>query len=163
MDIFDYAIQMEKDGEAYYRELAKKSTDRGIRTILTLLADDEVEHRELFEALKKKKPFDLAQDTVLSEVKNIFVQMRESKEDIGAAKKQKELYEKARQLEDKSEAFYRKAAEETSDSKQKTLFIRLAAEEHHHAIVIDNLIEFITRPDPGNWLENAEWHHLDEY
>jgi rubrerythrin len=163
MEIFDYAIQMEKDGEQYYREQAKMSADRGTISILTLLADAEVKHRELFEALKQQKPIDLAQDTVLTDAKNVFVQMRESKEDISAVSSQKQLYEKALELENQSEVFYRKATEQTNDTKHRPIFERLAAEEHRHAIVIENILEFITRPDPGHWLEDAEWYHIDEY
>jgi len=27
--------------------------------------------------------------------------------------------------------------------------------------LLENIIDFISRP--RNWLENAEWHHLDKY
>jgi hypothetical protein len=37
----------------------------------------------------------------------------------------------------------------------------LADEEKKHMILMENLIEFVSRPD--TWLENAEWYHLDEY
>ncbi len=42
MDIYDYAIQMEKDGETYYRELGRKSKAEGLQFIFTILADEEV-------------------------------------------------------------------------------------------------------------------------
>lgn len=29
MDIYEYAMQMEKDGENYYRELAQKAPNKG--------------------------------------------------------------------------------------------------------------------------------------
>lgn len=53
MEAYDYAIQMEKDGEDYYRNLATKHSDRGIVEILTLLANDEVRHRKVLEMMKR--------------------------------------------------------------------------------------------------------------
>jgi hypothetical protein len=29
--------------------------------------------------------------------------------------------------------------------------------------MLDTIVEFVSRPEPGNWLENAEWYHTDEY
>jgi rubrerythrin len=163
MDLFDYAIQMEKDGEDYYRELAAKSSDRGVATILTRLADAEVGHRKLFEALKKDTQVELAKDNAISDVKNIFARMKASKDDIRVDASQTELYRKAQKLESDSETFYRDNAARTSDPNQKAILERLANEEKGHYAVLENLIEFISRPDPGNWLEDAEWNNLEEY
>ncbi len=55
MNIFEFAMQMEKDGEAYYRQLAHRTANTGLRTILTMLADEEVKHQKLFEQLKESK------------------------------------------------------------------------------------------------------------
>mgnify|MGYP001048607351 CR=1 FL=1 len=41
MYIYDYAMQMEKDSEHYYRQLANSCTDTGLKTILNMLADLE--------------------------------------------------------------------------------------------------------------------------
>ncbi len=32
-----------------------------------------------------------------------------------------------------------------------------------HCEIIDSIIEFVSRPVDGNWLENAEWFHTDDY
>jgi rubrerythrin len=163
MDLYDYAIQMETDGETYYRELAQKSSERGIATILTRLADAEVGHRKLFEALKKHSQVELVKDTSISDVKNIFARMKESKDDIRVDANQTELYRRAQKLESDSEAFYREHAAHSGDPNQKAILERLADEEKGHYAVLENLIEFISRPDPGNWLENAEWNNMKEY
>jgi hypothetical protein len=36
-------------------------------------------------------------------------------------------------------------------------------EEDKHLRIMENIVEFVSRPEPGNWLENAEWHHLETY
>lgn len=57
MNVFEYAMQMEKDGEAYYRSAAARVEHKGIRSILTMLADAEVSHYRLFETMRfNQKP-----------------------------------------------------------------------------------------------------------
>lgn len=48
MDVYDYAMQLEQDGESYYREGAKLSANKGLSRILTMLADAEVRHYNVF-------------------------------------------------------------------------------------------------------------------
>ena len=55
MNIFDYAMQMEKDGEVYYREIAEKTSNKGVRNILKMLADAELMHYEIFEKMRGKQ------------------------------------------------------------------------------------------------------------
>jgi rubrerythrin len=45
----------------------------------------------------------------------------------------------------------------------RQILLRLAGEEDRHCRIMENIVAFVARPEPGNWLENAEWHHLDEY
>ena len=54
MDIYEYAMQMEKDGEDLYREVASRTANKGLRTILAMLADAEVKHYKLFQNMKKR-------------------------------------------------------------------------------------------------------------
>ena len=56
MDIFEYAIQMEKDGEDYYCQLAQQAANEGLKTILAMLADEEVKHRNIIEKMTKEIP-----------------------------------------------------------------------------------------------------------
>lgn len=160
MDIFDFAMQMEKDGESYYRELAGKSKNKGLKNILNMLADDEVKHYETIKTMKKSLPT-MQSTKILTNAKNIFVQMKEEKENFDFTLSQKELYKKAQELERKSEEFYTNKSKEMEDKSKKGIFLRIAEEEKKHYFILDNIIEFISRPE--SWLENAEFHHLDEY
>jgi hypothetical protein len=49
MDVLDYLLKVEKDGEEYYRGLAEKATNPGFKRILTMLADDEARHYQAIE------------------------------------------------------------------------------------------------------------------
>ena len=47
MNIYKYAMKMEKDSENYYRELVDKTEDVGLQNILKMLVNDEVKHYHL--------------------------------------------------------------------------------------------------------------------
>lgn len=160
MDILIYAMQMEKDGEDYYRQIAQQTSNKGLRTILEMLASEEAKHYKALEKMKSARP-DLPETTVLSDAKNVFAQMKESNESFDFDLGQIELYQKAQELERKSMDFYSQKAYEVEEEYQKEIFMKLAAEEKKHYFLLENIIECVSRPKM--WLENAEFCHLDEY
>lgn len=165
MNIYQFAMQMEKDGENYYRLLSKECSVPGLARIFTMLADDEVKHYKVVERLsRKEKDPQLAEARILENVKNIFVTMQADKDDllVDSTKSARE-YRKARDIEETSQKFYQEKANLVEDEHERQIFSRLAKEEEKHLRIMENIVEFISKPEPGNWLENAEWHHLDEY
>ncbi len=161
MDIFEFGMQMEQDGEKYYREIAEKSADKGMKTILTMLADSEIKHYNVLKAMKDHADAELAAVTLMPEVKNVFARMKEEKGDLDPDVSQMEMYSTARDIELKSEAFYREQAEAAEAPAAKDIFVKLANEEKEHAVILGNICDMLGRPDV--WLENAEWRHMDEY
>ena len=160
MELMDFAIQMEKDGEAYYRQLAHRTSNAGLRTILTMLADEEVKHQQLFAGWKQALPPD-RENQLLTRAKNIFALMRESDELLPDEGGQVDLYRKAQDLEKKSETFYKEQAGKVANEDQKRALMALAKEEERHYILLENIIEFVSKPQ--TWLEDAEFNHLEEY
>lgn len=160
MELFDYAIQMEKDGEAYYRQLAHRTANKGLRAILTMLADEEVKHMQLFEELKTSQA-SLQISQVLTRTKNIFAQMKESSDVIPDEADHIELYQKAQALEKQSQIFYLEKSKDEECNKVKEMLILLSKEEQTHFFILQNIIDFLSRPQ--TWLEDAEFVHLDEY
>jgi rubrerythrin len=166
MNIYEYAMQMEVDGEQYYLELAAQSDSSGLRRIFQMLADEEVKHYKVVEKMSRREniPAQLARTEILDKVKNVFAEMKENEPvpriDTTNATKS---FLKARDIEEESEKFYRVQAGKVQDPAQREIFLQLAREEGKHLRIMENIIEFVSRPEPGNWLEDAEWHHLDEY
>lgn len=158
-NIIEYAMQMEKDGEDYYRQLVKQAANNGMKTILTMLADEEVKHYNILNKIKTEKT-QIAESTILSDVKNIFVQIKESGESFDFDLNKEELYKKARDIEKKSQDFYTEKANKVTEKFQKELFLKLAVEEKKHYVLLENIIDFISRPE--QWLENAEFFHLED-
>ena len=160
MDIFDYALQMEKDGESFYREIAQKTSNEGLQKILTMLDDEEVKHYQVIERMKQDK-YQMTETTVLDDARNIFIKMKDQDETFEPDQEQAELYLRAQEIEKKSQQFYQEKAGQTDKDDQKKLFERLAKEEEKHYFLLENIIAFVSRPK--QWLENAEWYHLEEY
>ena len=52
IEILDMAIRLETNGEAFYRDAIEKISTASLRSFLQMLADEEVKHREWFEARK---------------------------------------------------------------------------------------------------------------
>jgi rubrerythrin len=50
-DLCDIAIQIERNGEAVYREVGKRATDTRVADMLLQLAEDEAQHAKWFENL----------------------------------------------------------------------------------------------------------------
>ena len=163
MDAFDYAMKMEKDGEQYYRELAQKSPDKGMARILTMLADQEVKHFDILRIMKSGADAQIEEGTIREDVKNIFEKLRESASSFDYTKPQVDLYKKAQGLEQESRDFYLAQAEKAPSPAAKEIFLKIADEEKAHYEMLDTMIEFVSRPQAGNWLENAEWYHTDAY
>lgn len=94
MNIYDYAMQMEKDGENYYRDSARKIDNAGLKKILGILANAEVKHYDILQKMKKNEKVQMPDTEILSNVKNIFVNMKEEGETSGVTVSQQELYKK---------------------------------------------------------------------
>lgn len=165
MDIYQFAMQMEKDGENYYRQLAKDCGVSGLAKIFTMLADEEVKHYITIEKLSRKEENPQLADTkILENVKNVFLSMQTAKEEFFIdTTKAASAYRKACSLEDTSQKFYQEKASLVETEQERQILARLAKEEEKHLRIMESIVEFVSRPEPGNWLENAEWSHLDDY
>jgi len=160
MDIINFALKMEKDGETFYRELAGKCGNKGLAAVLEQLAEDEVKHYKAVENMRShSKP--VFPTSVLTDAKSVFEKEKISGAVPDLKGAQKDLYLHALDLEKKSEAFYRKTAGDVNFTSQKALLLQLAEEEKQHVFLLENILEFISRPE--TWLENAEFNHLEEY
>ena len=160
MNIFEYATRMEKDGEDFYRRLVEQTENKGLETILTMLADDEVKHYTVLEEMQSSEP-EMAETQILENSKNIFERMRETGQTIDTDVVQLDLYSQAQDIEQMSIDFYELKVEEVELDYQRDLFERLAEEERKHFFLLDNVIDFLFQPQ--SWLENAEFVHLNDY
>jgi rubrerythrin len=157
-------MQMELDGKTYYEESVEKVDSPELKKILMELAGDEQKHYNIFKAMRDNEPVEYEESTqtkILSEVKNIFLVMKEENKDYSFPPDAKGIWEHAREVEKKAEEFYRKSADEVDDPNKAEILQKIADEEHKHWVTMENIIKFIDRP--SNWLEDAEWSNLEDY
>jgi rubrerythrin len=157
-------MKMEEDGRSFYLRHAEKTSDPGLKSILIELAEDELKHYNIFKALRDDLPAEYKDDektTVLSSVKNVFESMKAEGKELPLRTNDQKLWEEAREIEKKSETFYRDQANAIDNEGQKSILSRIADEEHRHWVAVDNMVQFLSRPQ--QWLENAEWSNLEAY
>jgi len=155
IDFFEMAKNMELEGKQIYQEQSLKTTDEGLKNILLMLANQEQEHFKIFDTLQKKQPIKIRK-TSFVEIKNLF---KELKKDL--PKDQIEFYKKVLDVEKNSQNFYEEIAKKQKEPEIKEIILRIANEEHKHWIIIKNIIDYIKRPE--QWVEDPEFHHLEDY
>lgn len=103
--------------------------------------------------------------TILRSTKSIFEEITEDKSvDLLSSKDQLKLYEEARSIEERNRDEYIKRAKEATDPKVRALFELVAAEEQKHYVMMDELVQFIGKAEPGagRHAESAEFNRLDD-
>ena len=162
MNIYKYAMKMEKEGENYYSELINKTDDAGLRNILRMLASDEVKHYNIIEQMIKiDESAELAETGILKNAKNIFIKIKGKNLVFDFDLPQLNFYRKAQEIEEKSYKFFIKMSDKVEIESQRKIFLKLAEEEKKHMFLLESLVEFLSRPEI--WIENAEFNHLDNY
>lgn len=153
MNVFEYAKKMELDGIHFYREAADSTTKPGFKKILQLLSNEEQKHYNFFDSLQQNADAGELSGFPADEAENIFQQLWRNKEGFDFSAEQVEIYKKAFEIEKQSERFYRLQAEKAEREKLKEQLLMVAEEERKHMILIDGLVEYLSRPK--DWVEHA--------
>jgi len=161
MNIFDFAIRKENQSREIYLELAGKAPSEGLKNIFTMLADEEQKHLDIVKRLKTETPKRVTGTDVIGDAKKVFEGMKTAKEQFDFDTSELETYKKARQIELESKKYYLEKAEDSDDDGIRNILTKLAKEEDKHCRLIDAIVEMVSRPQ--QWLENAEWYHIEDY
>ena len=155
MNAYEYAMEVEKEGEKYYRELANMSPYVGLKRVFTLLADEEVNHYEIFKDMLNKNKVDLSHLRIIEDKKTIYEELSKDKDRINFNSKEIKFYQDAIHAEDGLEQFYLKQAQKAETQDAKSVFIKISKEEAKHKIILENILSFIQ--EPNNLVECAEF------
>jgi rubrerythrin len=158
-DVLDFAMQMEKDGKKLYQDAATRCGDKGLQSIFNLLADAEQEHYDLLRAMKRGVDPTTTLTDVFAGTKNLFQQMADRGEELNLKAAQMDIYKKACDIERRATDFYREKAKAAKGKDQIALLLALAAEEEKHVRIVENIIEFVSRP--MQYLDDAEWNNME--
>lgn len=155
MNVYEYAMKVEKEGEAYYREMATNANNPGLKRIFTMLADEEVKHYNVFKNMMKKESIDLEKLNLLTDTKTIFQTLNEEKDNVNFDSEQIQFYKDAILREESSHNFYAQKAKELDDEIEKKIFLQIADEEVKHKRVLEEIVIFLE--EPADWVASAEF------
>ncbi len=152
MDILEFAMKMELDGKAFYEKHARNSTDKELKRIFILLAEEEEKHYHFFKAVKdgdsdEASKIITSSTSSLKEVQNIFVEMTKSAEKKTFGDNEQATWLKAMDIEEKAESFYREKASEEENEEQRRLLNMIADEERNHVHMIDSILTYLKFPE----------------
>jgi rubrerythrin len=154
MNPFDFSIEMEKDAEELYRDLASREKIEGVSKVLNMLADDEVRHRENIERLKNRMPIQ-PDEGVEGKIKTVFDDLRQNLDQSQISEDTVDEYRRALDIEQKGIDFYKQQFEEQESDEAKRLFKAIMQQEEYHYRVVDHLLEMVQKPQW--WVEDAEF------
>jgi rubrerythrin len=152
MDILGFAMQMEKDGQAFYEKHAAATNEPELREIFRTLAQEEARHFAIFRGMKEGRIEQTAKavrerSNTLATVRNIFVQLSESGTQKAFGADVTSVWTEARGIEEKSEKFYRESASAEPDRQKKEWLNVVADEEKSHIYMIDGVLTFLKQPE----------------
>ena len=155
MNILDFAINMELDGEKYYNDQAEIINDKYLKNIFLILAKDENSHAKILQDKSNNLSYDLKSNETLSEAKNLFKGIKDFKNEIKQKPDQLDLYRVALEKETESIDLYEKLLSQAEDDKSKKLFEFLIDQEKDHYITLEEIVSQLNKSN--DWVEAAEF------
>ncbi|MCW8883377.1 MAG: ferritin family protein [Sedimenticola sp.] len=148
------AMQLEKEGMAFYEASREKATSQIGRNMFEYLRKSEEGHmrriREIYHSLEQSGNWPESQpvsDTDEATYKTIFSEaMAELKQQNTVNADDIEALQQAATFEKNGESFYAKRADEVTDLFEKNFYTQLAHEEFHHLKAIQDSIQMLEDP-----------------
>ena len=161
MNVFDFAMQMERDGKTHYEKLAAGTPIVGLKNIFSMLAADEQKHFETIQAMKTGANDAMAGSIALDEAKNVFQGLMNDRTLPGVLKKDLDGYLYAMKVEADSVKLYEDMAKKENRAEIVQLLLKIANEEKKHYNIMENLYDFVLAPQ--NFLAWGEFSNLKEF
>lgn len=161
MNILEFAIQMERDGEAFYLEQAAAFPVGELGPVARFLAAEERRHREILEQRMKELPYNLEETQVPDGIQSVFARDPEEMSTWGNLSAQTTFYRMAAQKEDESLRLYEELRAQRESEEDKALFSYLVRQERQHLELLESLAEMLRQSD--EWVESAEFGIRQEY
>jgi len=155
MNILEFAINMELDGEKYYNDQAEIINDKYLKNIFLILAKDENSHAKILQNKSNNLSYDLKSNETLSEATNLFKGIKDFKNEIKQKPDQLDLYRVALEKETESIDLYKKLLSQAEDDKSKQLFEFLLKHEKAHYTTLEELVSQLNKSN--DWVEAAEF------
>lgn len=158
MDILQFAIDMERDGQKYYADQATLHLEDGLMAVFELLAHEEAAHAALLRSRRAGQPYQL-NVPARADLKSVFHDLTAFRSNIKQNPSATDVYRMALEKEQQSIDLYEKLAGEGGDG--KPLFVFLVEQEKEHYLLLDKIVKIVSRPE--TWVESTEFGIREEY
>ena len=136
-EIIQFAIDKEKNAQAFYRSAAGLSQYPGISPVFTELADEEQKHEKLLEGIGQGAGLSEAGGKVPDlKISDYLVELK-----FSPNMKYQEVMILAMKNEEKSMKFYSAWSEKATEADHKKLFAYLAEEEAKHKYRLESIYD----------------------
>ncbi len=157
MDVFEFAMKLEHEGEAFYRAQADRNKDNHLFGMFISLADDEHMHAEILG--KKAGDWKKLPKSNLPEELSIFKDEEYFKSEYKEVPDQLDFYREALAKEQESIDLYNKIKEDNKENVK--IFDYLISQEKKHYNLIYDLITLLERVE--SWVESPEFGVREDY
>lgn len=161
MNVFDFAMEIERSGRNFYRSVAQKIRSEGVRTIFSMMAADEQKLLERFRAMKEKVAFTTMQDSAVLEGAAGILQGILNEREALQVSSDVEAYHYVMGIEAAICRLYEDAARREGNADVRGLLRRIAAEERRELESLQQLFDFVNAPN--QFLAWGEFSNLNEF
>lgn len=158
MDMMQFAIDMELEGQSYYAGQVALHPDDGLAPVFELLAREEAAHAAILKKRLNGQPYQFDAST-RPDLKSVFSGLAAFQSDIKKTPSAVDAYRMALGKEQQSIDLYIKLAGDSEDC--KPLFDFLVEQEREHYQLLEKIVRIVSRPE--SWVESAEFGLREEY
>lgn len=161
MNIFKYAETTEQHALDFYRDMANRAQEEGVKRVFNLLAEDEVKLMGKLRLMRQRYPELASLDSQSLERRpDVFTRLHQQT-DHTRLQADLDVYQLARDAERDLVRHYRAAAEQEPNPDAKRTLLWIAALERFELHEIEQLFDFANAPNES--LEWGEFSNLDEF
>lgn len=152
------AVQLEKDGNKFYKEAAEKAKNPHARKLFERLAEEETYHLGIFEKLVEQVAGAMDWPTILKEAPvrraPIFPTELKTKDEEKADIGERDSVRRALEFEYNALDFFLTEAERAKHPVVREIFKRIADEERNHVNFLEAELDYVTKT--GYWFDINE-------
>ena len=156
----EYAIQMERDGRAFYDDAAAATTNPLGKKMFEGLAADERDHEQVLLKVAAELAVAFSGELPKQRLVTLFGTLGEElRQQFEADMADTAVVEKARVMERASVAHYATMGQQAGRDADQAVFERLRLEETQHVEILENTLSYLN--DTGHWFLWDEGSILD--
>lgn len=154
------AIQLEKDGRAFFEQAAKETQNELGKKMFRKLAGDEIRHlktfKRMFETLTDPQTWrELLKEGSPHERMPFFAEKAQNRKPAEKGAGELNALQQALEVERKAITFFREVSQQAADSPASRIFQIIAKEEESHYDLIQAQIDSVTHA--GYWFDIGEF------